>query len=280
MSDKILITGAKGQLGTELAKLLPDAVLTDVAELDITNFSEVQRFVKENKIGTIINCAAYTAVDKAEDDIELATKINVLGPENLSKTGCKVIHVSTDYVFDGLGYKPYTPTDETKPISVYGKTKRAGELAVLENASSAIIIRTAWLYSPYGNNFVKTMQRLGAEKESLNVVSDQVGSPTYAADLAKAITEIIPQVKEGQKGVYHFTNEGVCSWYDFARKIMELSELNCTVNPIPSSAYPTKATRPFYSVLSKETIKNDFGIKIAHWENGLKRCLKEMKETK
>lgn len=280
MSDKILITGAKGQLGTELAKLLPDAVLTDVAELDITNFSEVQNFLKENKIGTIINCAAYTAVDKAEDDIELATKINVIGPENLSKTGCKVIHVSTDYVFDGLGHKPYTPTDETNPISVYGKTKRAGELAVLENASSAIIIRTAWLYSPYGNNFVKTMQRLGAEKESLNVVADQVGSPTYAGDLAKAITEIIPQVKGGQRGVYHFTNEGVCSWYDFAKKIMELSQLNCTVNPIPSSAYPTKATRPFYSVLSKETIKNDFGIKIAHWENGLKRCLKEMEKIK
>ena len=280
MSDKILITGAKGQLGTELAKLLPDAVLTDVAELDITNFSEVQNFVKENKIGTIINCAAYTAVDKAEDDVEQATKINVIGPENLAKTGCKVIHVSTDYVFDGLGHKPYTPIDETNPISVYGKTKRAGELAVLENASSAIIIRTAWLYSPYGNNFVKTMQRLGAEKESLNVVADQVGSPTYAADLAKAITEIIPQIKEEQKGVYHFTNEGVCSWYDFAKKIMELSQLNCTVNPIPSSAYPTKATRPFYSVLSKETIKNDFGIKIAHWENGLKRCLKEMEKIK
>ena len=257
MSDKILITGAKGLLGTELAKLLPDAVLTDVAELDITNFSEVQNFVKENKIG-----------------------INVIGPENLSKTGCKVIHVSTDYVFDGLGHKPYTPTDETKPISVYGKTKRAGELAVLENANTAVIVRTAWLYSPYGNNFVKTMRRLGAEREILTVVADQIGTPTYAGDLAKAITEIIPQVKEGQKGIYHFTNEGVCSWYDFARKIMELSGLECQVNPIPSSAYPTKATRPFYSVLSKETIKNDFGIKIAHWENGLKRCLKEMEKIK
>lgn len=280
MSDKILITGAKGQLGTELAKLLPDAVLTDVAELDITNFSEVQNFLKENKIGTIINCAAYTAVDKAEDDIELATKINVIGPENLSKTGCKVIHISTDYVFDGLGHKPYEPTDNTKPISVYGKTKRAGELAVLDNADTAIVIRTAWLYSTYGNNFVKTMRRLGSERETLNVVADQIGTPTYAADLAKAITEIIPQVKGGQRGVYHFTNEGVCSWYDFARKIMELSGLNCTVQPIPSSAYPTKATRPFYSVLSKETIKNDFGIKIAHWENGLKRCLKEMEKIK
>lgn len=280
MSNKILVTGANGQLGTELKKLLPDAVFTDVAELDITNLEAVKHFVTNNNIETIINCAAYTAVDKAEDDVETATKINVIGPENLAKTGCKVIHVSTDYVFEGHGHKPYEPTDETKPISVYGKTKRAGELAVLENASSAIIIRTAWLYSPYGNNFVKTMQRLGAEKESLNVVTDQVGTPTYAADLAKAIVTIIPQVKEGQKGVYHFTNEGVCSWYDFARKIMELSELNCSVNPIPSSAYPTKAARPFYSVLSKETIKNDFGIKITHWEDGLKRCLKEMEETK
>ena len=280
MSDKILITGAKGQLGQELTKLLPNAILTDVDELDITDLNAVQTFVQENHIDTIINCAAYTAVDKAEDDIELATKINVLGPENLAKSGAKVIHISTDYVFDGLGHKPYEPTDETKPISVYGKTKRAGELAVLDNADTAIIIRTAWLYSPYGNNFVKTMQRLGAEKESLNVVADQVGSPTYAGDLAKAITEIIPQIKEGQKSVYHFTNEGVCSWYDFAKKIMELSGLNCAVQPIPSSAYPTKATRPFYSVLSKETIKQDFTIKIAHWEDGLKRCLKEMEKTK
>ena len=280
MSDKILITGAKGQLGTELAKLLPKAVLTDVADLDITDLTAVQCFVRKNNIGTIINCAAYTAVDKAEDNIELASKINIVGPENLAKTGCRVIHVSTDYVFDGLGHKPYTPTDKTNPISVYGKTKRIGEMAVLENAETSVVIRTAWLYSAYGKNFVKTMQRLGSEKESLNVVADQVGTPTYAADLAKAIADILPQMKDGQKGIYHFTNEGVCSWYDFARKIMELSELKCQVNPIPSSAYPTKATRPFYSVLSKETIKNDFGIKIAHWEDGLKRCLKEMEKCK
>lgn len=280
MQDNILITGAKGQLGLELSKLLPEAILTDVAELDITNLSAVKTFVQDHQITTIINCAAYTAVDKAEDDVELAEKINVLGPENLAKSGAKVIHVSTDYVFDGLGHKPYEPTDETKPISVYGKTKRAGELAVLENADTAVIIRTAWLYSPYGNNFVKTMRRLGSERETLNVVADQVGTPTYAGDLAQAIYEIIPQIKTGQKAVYHFTNEGVCSWYDFARKIMELSELNCQVNPIPSSAYPTKAMRPFYSVLSKESIKQDFGIKIAHWEDGLKRCLKEMEKTK
>ena len=280
MNDKVLVTGANGQLGTELKKLIPDAIFADINMLDITDLEAVKTFVAGNQIDMIVNCAAYTAVDKAEDEVELAKKVNEDGPRNLALSGAKVIHVSTDYVFDGLGHKPYTPTDETKPISVYGKTKRAGELAVLENAPSAIIIRTAWLYSPYGNNFVKTMQRLGAEKESLNVVADQVGTPTYAADLAKAITEIIPQLKEGQKGVYHFTNEGVCSWYDFARKIMELSGLGCQVNPIPSSGYPTKATRPFYSVLSKESIKQDFGIKIAHWENGLKRCLKEMEKTK
>lgn len=273
MSDKILITGARGQLGTELAKLLPDSVLTDVAELDITNLTAVQSFVKEKGINTIINCAAYTAVDKAEDDVELATKINVLGPENLAKTGCKIVHVSTDYVFDGKGHKPYTPEDETNPVSVYGKTKRAGELAVLQNAKEAVIIRTAWLYSPYGNNFVKTMRRLGAEKESLNVVADQIGSPTYAADLAKAIVHILPQINEKTRGIYHFTNEGICSWYDFATEIMDQSGLKCQVNPIPTSAYPTRAQRPFYSVLDKSKIKNTFNVKIQHWKKGLEKCL-------
>ena len=264
MADKILITGAKGQLGTELSKLLPDAVLTDVAELDITDLNAVQNFVKENNIGTIVNCAAYTAVDKAEDDVELATKINVLGPENLAKTGCKIIHISTDYVFDGKGHKPYTPEDETNPISVYGKTKRAGELAVLKNAKEAVIIRTAWLYSLYGNNFVKTMRRLGAEKESINVVADQIGTPTYAGDLAEAIVKILPQINEQNRGIYHFTNEGVCSWYDFATEIMDELHLACEVNPIPSSAYPTKANRPFYSVLDKSKTKTTFNIKIQH----------------
>lgn len=276
MSDKILITGSRGQLGTELSKLLPDAVLTDVAELDITDLNAVQKFVKENGIGTIINCAAYTAVDKAEDDAALAEKINVLGPENLSKTGCKIIHISTDYVFDGKGYKPYAPEDETKPISVYGKTKRAGELAVLQNAKEAVIIRTAWLYSPYGNNFVKTMRRLGAERESLNVVADQVGTPTYAGDLAKAIVQILPQISEKTRGIYHFTNEGVCSWYDFATEIMDESGLKCQVNPIPTSAYPTRAERPAYSVLDKTKTKNTFGIQIAHWKRALQKCIRQM----
>ena len=276
MSDKILITGSHGQLGTELSKLLPDAILTDVVELDITDLNAVQKFVKEKNVETIVNCAAYTAVDKAEDDVALAEKINVMGPENLAKTGCKVVHISTDYVFDGKGHRPYTPEDETNPVSVYGKTKRAGELAVLNNAREAVIIRTAWLYSPYGNNFVKTMRRLGAEKESLNVVADQVGTPTYAADLASAIVKFLPQISEKTKGVYHFTNEGVCSWYDFAQEIMDESGLKCQVNPIPTSAYPTRAQRPQYSVLDKSKIKNTFGVKIAHWKHALQRCQKEL----
>ena len=273
--NKILITGANGQLGTELSKLLPDAILTDVAELDITDLSAVQKFVQENAIETIVNCAAYTAVDKAEDDATLAERINVLGPENLAKAGCKIVHISTDYVFDGKGYRPYTPEDETNPISVYGKTKRAGELAVLQNAKEAVIIRTAWLYSPYGNNFVKTMRRLGAEKESVSVVADQIGTPTYAGDLAEAIVKILPQISEATRGVYHFTNEGVCSWYDFAVEIMNQSGLSCQVNPIPSSAYPTKATRPFYSVLDKSKIKQTFNLSIQHWQKGLEKCLKQ-----
>ena len=271
-----LITGSNGQLGTELSKLLPEAILTDVAELDITDEEAVKNFVAKNNVDTIINCAAYTAVDKAEDDAELAAKINIDGPRNLAKSGAKIVHISTDYVFDGSAHKPYQPEDKANPVSVYGKTKLAGEQEVLKYANETIIIRTAWLYSPYGNNFVKTMRRLGGEKESINVVADQIGTPTYAADLAKAIVQILPQISPQNKGVYHFTNEGVCSWYDFARKIMELSELKCKVNPIPSSAYPTKATRPFYSVLDKSKIKQTFNIQINHWEEGLKQCLKQL----
>lgn len=275
MNDKILITGANGQLGTELAKLLPEAVLTDVADLDITDFQAVQSFVQERQIKTIINAAAYTAVDKAEDEPLVAQKINVQGPENLAKTGCKIIHISTDYVFDGTNHQPYRPEDKTNPVSVYGKTKAEGENAVLKNAPIAAIIRTAWLYSPYGNNFVKTMRRLGAERDTLNVVADRIGTPTYAADLAKAIKQILPQLNEQTKGIYHFTNEGVCSWYDFAVEIMRLSKLSCKVLPITSAEYPTKAKRPFYSVLDKNKIKKTFHLEIPHWKESLEQCLKQ-----
>ena len=271
--SKILITGAKGQLGTELAKLLPEAILTDVADLDITNAQAVNDFVKSHGIDTIINAAAYTAVDKCEDEEELAFKINVDGPRNLAMSGAKIVHISTDYVFDGTGHLPYTEDDDPAPTSAYGRTKLAGEWQVLDNAKIGVIIRTAWLYSPYGNNFVKTMRKLGAEKEEINVVADQIGTPTYAADLAKAIVEIIPQMNEQNKGVYHFTNEGVCSWYDFATEIMAMSGLNCKVNPIPTSAYPTKAKRPHYSVLSKQKIKQTFGMEIEHWRKSLEKCL-------
>lgn len=271
-----LITGANGQLGTELSKLLPNAILSDVDTLDITNEKAVIDFVRAHNIDTIINCAAYTAVDKAEDNIELAKKINVDGPTNLAKTGAKIIHISTDYVFDGKGHIPYTTENKPHPISVYGKTKLASEYAVLKHAKIAIIIRTAWLYSPYGNNFVKTMRRLGAEKESISVVADQIGTPTYAGDLAAAIVKILPQMNEQNSGVYHFTNMGVCSWYDFASEIMEQSKLKCVVNPIKSSEYPTRASRPFYSVLDKTKIQKTFGIQINHWKKSLKKCIKQL----
>ena len=276
MNSNILVTGGNGQLGNELKLLLPEAIFTDADVLDITDETAVNNFVKNNNIEVIINCAAYTAVDKAEDDTNLAKKVNETGPENLAKTGCKIIHISTDYVFDGSNCKPYTPDDEPAPVSVYGKTKLAGEIAVKKEAKVYAIIRTAWLYSSYGNNFVKTMRRLGAEKETLNVVCDQTGTPTYAKDLAEAIVKIIPQLNETNSGVYHFSNEGTCSWYDFATEIMELSNLPCKVFPILSAEYPTKATRPFYSVLDKRKIKETFGIDIPYWKDSLKKCIEQL----
>ena len=294
----ILVTGANGQLGRCLTDILPQAQakLTDVVAtteenriieaLDISDIEAVKAYVSDNNIDCIINCAAYTAVDKAEDELELAKKINVDGPKNLALSGVQtVIHVSTDYVFDGTAHKPLIPEDKTNPVSVYGKTKLEGEQQLLANAKgNAIIIRTAWLYSIYGNNFVKTMQRLGKERAELNVVSDQVGTPTLANDLARAIVTIINklQAKLNQeqdnitfiKEVYHFSNEGVCSWYDFAKAIMKLSNLTCKVNPISSDSYPTKARRPYYSVLDKSKIKNDFGINIPHWLDSLEKIIK------
>ena len=279
--NPILVTGARGQVGVEVCEKLLilgyKVIACGHSDLDITSENEVSSLFESTPISLVINCAAYTAVDKAEDEEKAAYAVNALGPKYLAQE-CKLrdiplIHISTDYVFDGKGHKPYTPEDETKPISVYGKTKRAGELAVLNNAREAVVIRTAWLYSPYGNNFVKTMRRLGNEKETINVVSDQIGTPTYAGDLAEAIVKIIPQISEKTKGVYHFTNEGVCSWYDFANEIMEQSHLACQVNPIPSTAYPTRATRPFYSVLDKSKTKTTFNISIQHWKKGLEKCL-------
>ncbi len=273
----LLITGANGQLGNELRLLLGDnALYTDYAELDITNAAEVRAFVNAHRVDMIVNCAAYTAVDKAESDEEKAYAINAVGPANLAQAGVPLIHVSTDYVFDGASCRPYVEDDVPNPATVYGRTKLAGEKHVLENADTALVIRTAWLYSSFGNNFVKTMLRLGAERDSLNVVFDQVGTPTYARDLAAAIVKIMPQLKPGMKGVYHFSDEGVCSWYDFAVRIMDKAGQPCRVKPIESVDYPMPAKRPFYSVLNKGKIKAAFGVDIPHWEKSLDDCLKKL----
>lgn len=265
-------------MGNELKLLLGDkAVYVDRDELDITDAGQVEAFLKAREFEAIINCAAYTAVDKAEADKDLAEKINVDGPRNLALSGVPMIQVSTDYVFDGNGHRPYVEEDEANPQSVYGSTKLDGEQVVWDNASGAFIIRTAWLYSAYGNNFVKTMQRLGAERDHLNVVFDQVGTPTYARDLAVAIVAALPKLKKGVKEIYHFSDEGVCSWYDFAVEIMKLSGLDCKVSPIESKDYPTPAKRPFYSVLNKAKIKKDLGIEINHWTTSLKDCVEKLK---
>lgn len=276
-----LVTGANGQLGNELRLRLGErARYVDRDELDITDAEAVQAFVKGQSFDAIINCAAYTAVDKAESDADLAEKINVQGPENLAKTGIPLIHISTDYVFDGTACVPYTEDVRPNPNSVYGRTKLAGEQAVAKYASAAVIIRTAWLYSCFGNNFVKTMRRLGAERESLNVVFDQTGTPTYAGDLAAAIVAVLEKMPQQGCEVYHFSNEGVCSWYDFALEIMKLSGLKCRVSPIESKDYPTPAKRPSYSVLNKGKIKKHFGIANRHWSEALAECIEKMKAEK
>lgn len=273
----LLVTGAKGQLGSELRILLGDsAVYVDRDELDITDEEAVKKFFAGTSFDFVINCAAYTAVDKAEDDFEAADRINRLGPALLARYGRRIIQISTDYVFDGTGHVPYVEDMPANPVSVYGSTKLAGEQAVLKEADTAIIIRTAWLYSSFGSNFVKTMRRLGATRDTLGVVSDQIGTPTYAADLAAAIVACIPQIKKASKSIYHFTNEGVASWYDFAVAVMETSGLNCSVVPLETSEYPTRAVRPAYSVLNKGKIRRVFGLTIPHWMDGLRRCIAEL----
>jgi dTDP-4-dehydrorhamnose reductase len=280
----ILVTGANGQLGTELGIILEKSKLADNLflashdDLDITNFTAVRDFTIKHHIDTIINCAAYTAVDDAEDNYIKAKQINCIGPQNLASTGCKIIHPSTDYVFSGQKKQPYKPTDETNPSTIYGYTKLMGEQAVTKNAKEYVIIRTSWVFSPYGKNFVKTMRKLGATKKNIDIVSDQIGTPTYAKDLASAIVEIIPQMNPNNRGIYHFSNMGQCSWYDFACEIMKLSELKCKVYPIPTHAYPTKALRPKYSVLDTTKIRDIFGIEPAPWQDALQRCIHKIKE--
>lgn len=280
----ILVTGANGQLGNEMRVLSKENnqynyFFTDVDSLDISDEKAVMDYVTSNAIDVIVNCAAYTAVDKAEDDFELCHNLNCIAPEYLAKAaqsrGASMIQISTDYVFDGTNHIPYKEDEPTRPASVYGFTKLGGELSVLDNCEKAVIIRTAWLYSTFGNNFVKTMLRLGRERESLGVVFDQIGTPTYARDLARAIYAIIN--KGVVRGIYHFSDEGVCSWYDFTKSILRIAGIiTCHVRPLHSDEYPAKAARPPYSVLDKTKIKTTFNIEIPHWEESLESCIKEL----
>ena len=285
----ILITGSKGQLGSEITKLSYNYkynfFFTDKAELDITNQQSIQAYIEKNNINSIINCAAYTAVDKAEEEKNLADKINHQAVKYLAKISqeknIKLIHISTDYVFDGKNFRPYVETDRTHPNGIYGKTKLDGEQAIQKiNPNNSMIIRTSWVYSSFGANFVKTMLRLGKERDSLGVIFDQVGSPTYAKDLAKTILNILPKIENKNVEIYNYSNEGVLSWYDFAKEIMRMAKIDCNINPIETKEYPTPATRPHYSLLNKNKIKKEFNIIIPFWKDSLDECLKTMGERK
>ena len=280
----ILITGCNGQLGNEMQLLEKEDAAnnyfnTDVAELDITNVEAIEQFLAANNIDGIVNCAAYTAVDKAEANEELCTLLNAEAPGYLAhaieKRGGWMIQISTDYVFDGTQHLPYQEDEDTCPNSVYGRTKLVGEFNVLKLCPQSMVIRTAWLYSTFGNNFVKTMIRLGNERPELGVIADQIGTPTYARDLARIIMTVI--YKGIQPGIYHFTNEGVASWYDFTKAIHRLADITtCHVRPLHTSEYPTAAQRPPYSVLDKTKIKQTYGIEIPYWEESLKECIDKL----
>lgn len=286
MTQNILVTGSNGQLGSEIRALATDFpefnfFFTDTQELDITEKKAISDFVIQNEIDGIINCAAYTAVDKAESEPKLADKINHIAVKFLAEIarnhGIRLIHISTDYVFDGKAFRPYPVDYPTNPINIYGETKLKGENALRKiSPKNAMIIRTSWVYSSFGNNFVKTMLRLGAEKEELNVISDQIGVPTYARDLAKFILKNTLRIENEEVSIYHYTNEGACSWYDFAKEIMELGKRKCNVNPIPTSAYPTPAKRPFYSLMDKTKVKEDFRIEIPYWKDSLRECVNRL----
>ena len=285
----ILVTGSKGQVGSELQELAGsyeyNFFFTDRDSLDITDKESIVAFVKNSAIDTIINAAAYTAVDKAEDDAVNADKVNHLATQYLAEIAkeynIKFIHISTDYVFDGKNYKPYNENDMTNPNGVYGATKLAGEKAMQAiNQKNSIIIRTSWVYSSFGANFVKTMLRLGKERDALGVIFDQVGTPTYARDLAKAILDILPQVNSERVEIYNYSNEGVLSWYDFAKEIMRMAKLECQINPIETKEYPTPAIRPHYSLLNKAKIKKAFDLDIPYWKDSLDACLRTLGERR
>ena len=286
---KVLITGSNGQLGSEIRELASEyenleCIYKDLPELDICDTETLTTIITDQHINAVINCAGYTAVDKAEEEALIAQKVNSEGVLNLAnalkKVDGKLIHISTDYVFDGNHSQPYKESDPVSPIGVYGETKRAGELAVLNSSIDTIVIRTSWLYSVYGNNFVKTMLRLGNEKKSIQVVSDQKGTPTFAKDLAKTCLDILSDASStniSKKGsLYHYSNEGVTSWYNFATAIMEISNIDCKVIPIETKDYPTQARRPMYSVLDKSKIKSDFKVTIPHWRDSLANCIKKI----
>lgn len=289
---KIIVTGSKGQLGRSIQELSSDYpelsfVFTDIEELDICDPEGVDAFFSREQPSVVVNCAAYTAVDKAEKEEKLAENINYRAVVNLAsgckKTGARLLHISTDYLFDGLKSSPYHEKDIVRPHSVYGITKLEGETALLRADIKSIIIRTSWLYSAYGNNFVKTMLRLGKERESLGIVDDQVGTPTYAGDLAGVILKILQKTSEDSNrfvpGIYHYSNEGIASWYDFAKAIFEYSpEIKCHVVPIDTASYPLPAARPAYSVLKKSKIKTTFEVEIPYWRESLKLCLLKLQD--
>lgn len=281
----ILVTGSNGQLGHSLRDIAADSanryIFTDVAELDITDKSAIIRMMETENINLVINCAAYTNVDKAEDDFDTANLINNTAVRNLAEAckqfGATFIHVSTDYVFDGSSNIPYTEDMPLAPLGVYGVTKLHGEQSVQESGCDYIIIRTSWLYSEYGKNFVKTMMMLTEQRDNLNVVFDQAGTPTYAGDLARAIYDIVENNKySGNNGIYHFSNEGVCSWYDFAHEISELARTECDIRPCHSNEFPSKVNRPHYSVLDKTKIKTTFGLTIPYWKDSLRVCISNL----
>lgn len=277
----ILVTGANGQLGNEMRLVSKDSadkyLFTDVAELDITDADAVMSVVKTNKIDVIVNCAAYTNVDRAEDDEQTAGLINNIAVRNLAEAaqsvGATLIHISTDYVFCGDANRPYCEDQPTNPLGAYGRTKLAGEASLISTGCHYIIIRTSWLYSPFGKNFVKTMRQLTSTRDSIKVVFDQVGTPTYAGDLAALIHKIIEQRLLDREGIYHFSDEGVCSWYDFAVAISELSGNHCDIQPCHSDEFPSKVERPHFSVLDKTKVKETFGVQIPHWRQSLKQCI-------
>ena len=288
----ILVTGSNGQLGSEIKDLVTNYkdynfFFMDLPELNICNVDALDTFILNKKINAVINCAAYTAVDQAEEDLVIAEQVNANGVLNLvnalEKVDGKLIHISTDYVFDGNNFLPYKESDPVSPIGIYGKTKRAGELVILNSSIDALVIRTSWLYSAYGNNFVKTILKLGHERDELGVIFDQVGTPTYASDLAKTCLDILldkssENISMNGK-IYHYSNEGVASWYDFAKAIMELGSIDCKVRPIETKDYPTPAKRPHFSVLNKTKIKKDFNIEIPYWRDSLDKCVEKLKSN-